>query len=184
MNYKKSTKLLVLFASSLLIAFASASTYEYFMQASPISIGAAELYFTSGGNTTTMGGVDAINTAGTEVTFDTIPAIKPGETQTYIQAVNITNNAGSTKTLNMSVYSLAGQFTANFEYINVTIIAANGTSLGTSIEIVSSGTNVTKTGNLAMADGEIWTVRWIIRAKTDATIGQSTNVTLKVKVED
>jgi hypothetical protein len=185
MNYKKSTKLIVLLVSSLLIAFASATTYsELFMHATPISIGTADLIFTPGGNTTTMGGGDAINTAATEVTFDSIPAVKPGETRTYEQAVNITNNAGSTKTINMSVYSLTGQFTNNFDYINITIFDAAGTKQGSSVEIVSSGTNVTETGPISMANGLEWTIKWIIKAKIDATNGQSTSVTLRMKVED
>jgi len=183
-NYKKSLKLITLLITSLFISFASAATYsELFMHATPISIGTAKTKFVTGANTTTMGGSDAINTAGTEVTFDIIPTIEPGETRTYEQAVNITNGAGSTKTLNMSLYSITGNFSTNFDYINVTIIAANGTSLGSNIEIVSSGTNVTSTGNIQMANGELWTVRWIITAKTTATEGQSTSVTLKVKVE-
>ena len=184
LNYKKTLKLITLLITSLLISFVSAQTYsELFMHATPITIGTAKVTFENGTDTVTLGGPDAINTAGTEVTFDSIPSIEPGQTVTYDQAVNITNGAGPTKTLNMSFYSLTGDFSTNFEYINVTIIAANGTSLGSSIEIVSSGTNVTSTGNIPMAGGETWTVRWIIDVKTGATEGQSINVTLKVKVE-
>jgi hypothetical protein len=183
-NYKKSLKLITLLITSLLISFVSAQTYsELFMHATPITIGTAGIKFVNGTDTMTMGGADAINTPQTEVTFDIIPPIEPGETRTYYQAVNITNNAGATKTLNMSLYSLTGNFDTNFDYINVTIIAANGTSLGNSIEIVSPGTDVTSTGNIQMANGETWTVRWIIKAKTDATQLQSIDIKLKVKVE-
>ncbi len=180
---KKSLKLIVLLVSSFLIAFVSAQTYsELFMHGAPISIGAASVYFTNGANTTAIS-TGGINTAGTEVTFDNIAAMEPGQTKTYEQAVNITNNSGVRKNINMSLQTLTGQFIANFDYINVTIIAKNGTALGSSIEIVSSGTNVTSTGNLGMANSEVWLVRWIIKAKTGATNGQSINVTLKVKVE-
>jgi len=183
-NYKKTLKLITLLITSLLISFASAETYsELFMHAAPISIGTAGVKFVAGADTVTLGGSDAINTAGTEVTFDTIPAISPGNTTTYAQAVNITNNAGIKKTLNMSRYSITGNFSTNFEYINVTLIAKNGTSLGASIQIVSSGNNVSSTGNVKMLNGETWTVQWIIKTKTNATTGQSTSVTLKVKVE-
>ena len=183
-NPRKAIKFILLLLSSLLISFASVAAYtEMFMHGQPITIGTAGVQFVNGGNTTTMGGSDAINAAGTEVTFDTIPSIEPGEIRTYIQAVNITNTSGSTKTINMSLYSLTGPFSANFEYINVTIIAANGTALGNSIQIVSSGTNVTSTGTLSMLNGETWTVRWIIKAKTTATNGQSINISFKVKVE-
>ena len=102
-NYKKPLKFLILLLTSLLISFVSAQSYsELFMHGTPITIGSAGVQFVSGANTTVMGGGDAINAAGTEVTFDTIANIEPGETRTYDQAVNISNTAGSTKTLNMS----------------------------------------------------------------------------------
>ncbi len=183
-NHKRSVKLIVLLITSLLVSFVSAQSYsELFMHGTPISIGTAGVSFTSAANTTTMGGADAINTAGTEVTFDTIPDIEPGETREYDAAVNITNGAGSTKTLNMSLHSLTGNFSTNFDYINITIFNGTGSAMGNNIEIVSSGSNVTFNDNLQMANGEIWSVRWIIKAKTTATDGESCDITLKVKVE-
>jgi len=184
-NYKKTIKLIALLITSLLISFASAQSYsELFMYGTSISIGTAKVIFENGANTTSISS-QGVTTAATEVTFDTIPDIEPGQTRTYEQAVNITNGAGATKTINMSLYSITGDFKTDFDYVNVTIIAKNGTALGDSIEIVSSasGTNVTSTGNLGMADLEEWTVRWIIKAKTDATNANSFNITLKVKVD-
>jgi hypothetical protein len=179
---KKSMKLVVLLVSSLFIALASAATYsELFMHGAPISIGSAGVYFTNGVNTTSISSA-GINAAGTEVTFDNIAALDPGETRTYEQAVNMTNNSGAQKSVDMSFHSLTGQFTANFDYVNVTVIDEGGTALG-SIEIVSSGANVTSTGNLAMANTDVWLVRWTIKAKIGATDGQSISLTLKVKVE-
>jgi len=183
-NHKRSLKLIVLLITSLLVSFASAQSYsELFMHGTDITIGTAGVAFTAAANTTTMGGADAINTAGTEVTFDTIPNIEPGETRTYDWAVNITSSAGQTKTLNMSLHSLTGNFSTNFDYINITIFNGTGSAMGNDIEIVSSGSNVTSNGNLQMTNGEVWTVRWIIKAKTTATNGESCNITLKVKVE-
>jgi hypothetical protein len=184
LNYKKSLKLITLLITSLLISFVSAQSYsELFMHGTPISIGTAKVKFVAGANTTTMGGLDAINTAETVVTFDTILAIEPGEIRTYEQAVNITNGATSPKTINISLVSLTGPFSANFEYINITMIDASGTTKGNSIKIVSSGENVTETGGQQIANGATWRIRWIIKAKTSATNGQSINVTFKVKVE-
>jgi hypothetical protein len=182
-NSKKSLKILALVITSLLISFASAETYsELFMNAAPITIGSAGVYFVAGTNTTAMGGINAINTAGTVVTFNAI-TIEPGETKTYAQAVNITNNAGAAKTLNMSLDSLAGMFSTNFEYINITIVASNGTALGQTIKILPSpGTNITSTGNINIANSATYTIKWVIKAQTTATTGQSINVTLRVKV--
>lgn len=183
-NYRKAIKLVVLSLTALLIGLASVAAYtDMFMHATPITIGTAAVKFVNGTDTVTMGGADAINTPQTEVTFDSIPSIQPGETRTYDQAVNITNGAGAAKTINVSLYTITGDFSTDFDYINITIIAENGTALGNSIEIVSSGTNVTSTGNLGMGIAEEWTVRWIIKAKTGATNGNSFDITLRVKVE-
>ena len=182
-NYKKPLKFLILLLTSLLISFVSAQSYsELFMHGTPITIGSAGVQFVSGANTTAMGNTDAINAAGTEVTFDEI-SIEPGETLTYDQAVNISNTAGSTKTLNMSLSSLTGNFSTNFNYINITIFNGTGSAMGNDIEIVSSGTNVTYTGAIQIADNAEYTVRWIINAKTTATDSESINITFKVKVE-
>ena len=181
-NYKKSLKLVALLITSLIIATVAADTYsELFMYGSDITIGTAQVVFTDGENTTSISSV-GISTAGTAVTFDDIADIEPGETRTYEQAVNITNNSGDTKTITIALDSLTGQFDTNFDYVNVTMIDAAGNPKGTSIEIVSSGTNVTSTGGQTMTDTEVWAVKWIIKAKTDATNTQSFSITLKVTV--
>jgi hypothetical protein len=175
-------KLVTLLATSLLIGYVSAQTYsELFMYATPIAIGQAGVKFVTATNMTDMGG--STNPAGTTVTFSGV-TIEPGQTVTYDKAVNITSSASGVKNLTMTRDSITGNFSTNFDYINVTIIAANGTSLGNSIEIVSSGNNVTTTGVInGITNGETWTVRWIIKTKADATNGESTSVTLKIKVE-
>jgi hypothetical protein len=183
LNNRKSVKIAVLLVTSLLISFASVSAYtEMFMHGNNITIGTAGVTFTAGGDTSTMGGGDAINTQGTEVTFDTIPNIEPGEIRTYDQAVNITNGAGSTKNITVSFYSLTGAWSSNFDYVNVTVFAANGTAMGTTIKIVSSGSNVTSTGIMSMLNGEVWAVQWVIKAKTTATDGQAITLAFKVEV--
>jgi hypothetical protein len=184
LDNRKILKFAVLLISTILIGFVSAATYsELFMYGTPISIGTASVTFTSGANTTAMGGGDAINSQGTEVTFDTIAALEPGEIRTYEEAVNITNGAGSTKALNVSLSALTGNFTANFDYLNITVFNSTGAQQGASIEIVSSGSNVTTSGSLSIPNSAVWYVRWIIKAKQGATNGHSINITLMVKVE-
>ncbi|MEM3726702.1 MAG: hypothetical protein QXK98_07585 [Candidatus Bathyarchaeia archaeon] len=183
-NTKKSLKFITLLLSSLLIGFASAAAYsELFMKGTPITIGSASVKFVSGDNTATLGGSDAINTAGTEVTFDLI-TIKPGEALTYDEAVNITNSAGSAKQITITLDSLTGNFQSNFDYINITIIASNGTALG-SIKVfpAGEGTNTTEVGPLTMLDNETWAVQWSLKADINATTNDTINIVLKVKVE-
>jgi hypothetical protein len=183
-KYKKSLKIATLLITSIIIATVSAASYsELFMTGSTIRIGTPSVIFTSGSNTSEITGGDVIPAPYTTVTFDNITNIQPGETRTYEQAVNITNNAVTTKTINMSFVSLTGQFESNFDYLNITMIDASGASKGDSIQIVSSGLNVTRTGNQQMSAGEVWAVRWIIKAKSGATDGESITLTLKVRVD-
>jgi hypothetical protein len=183
-KYRRAMKFVMLLLTSLLICAASVAAYtEMFMHGSNITIGTAGVKFVAGDDTATMGGGDAINPQGTEVTFDNLLSVEPGEVETYNEAVNITNNAGSTKTITVEFYSLSGNWSSNFDEINVTIIAANGTALGSTIRILSSGSNTTSTGSIPMNDGEEWAVKWVIKAKTDASNGQSITIVFKVKVE-
>lgn len=184
-NYKKAIKLAALLITSLLIGFVSAETYsELFMYGNNITVGTAGVKFVAGLSTATMGGGNAINTAGTTVTFGQIPNIAPGDIATYEQAVNLTNSGSAAKNVTMTLESTTGNFSPNFDYLNITIIAANGTALGNSIKLLQSGTNVTTSGTIiSITAGETWTIKWIIKANLDASNGQSFSVILKVKVE-
>ncbi len=182
-KYKKSLKLVTLLITSVIVATASAQTYsELYMHGSSIAIGSASVTFTAGANTTTLGGADAINTAGTIVTFDEVPDIAPGEGITYDEAVNITNAAGASKTITIEVDSITGDFSTNFDYLNITMIAGDGSTKGNVIQMVSSGSNVTSTGGQTMTDGEIWAIKWDLKAKAEATFGESFTVALKVTI--
>ncbi|MGB9671520.1 MAG: hypothetical protein ACPLZY_00055 [Candidatus Norongarragalinales archaeon] len=180
LNNRKAIKFAILLLTSALISFASVAAYTEMFMTATIGIGTASVHFVNGNNTTAIG---SINTQGTEVTFNNIPNLEPGEIRTYNEAVNITNGAGSTKAINISLYSLTGNWSNNFDYVNLTVIAANGTALGTTITILSSGENVTSTGDISMLNGEIWAIKLVIKAKTDATQGQSITVVFKVEVE-
>lgn len=182
LNYKKSLKLIALLITSLIIATVAADTYsELFMYGSDITIGTAKVAFTNGGNTTSISSA-GISPAGTEVTFNSIASIEPGETRTYEQAVNITNGATGPKTITIDFVSVTGDFETDFDYVNITMINASGAPKGNSIEIISGGSDVTTTGGVSMTNGEVWTVSWIIKAKTDATSGKKFSITLKVTV--
>jgi len=178
-NYKKTLKLVTLLISSFLISFVSAATYsELYIKATPITIGAADVKFVDGANTTNIG---SINSAGTIVTF-TGMSVDPGEEKVYEQAVNITNTLTSEKTISISLNSLTGPFSANFEYINITVIDNGGLAKGT-IYITSSGQNDTETGNMQIPGNNVeWTVMWIIKAKPEASPSAQIDVELKMRV--
>ena len=180
-KYKKSLKFVTLLITAILIATGSVYAYsELFMRATDVTIGTAKVTFTPGDDTGTIS--SGITSAGTEVTFDIMPPIEPGETRTYNEAVNITNAAGESKTITIDFVSVTGDFETDFDYVNITMIDADGNPKGNSIEIISGGDDVTTTGGQLMANGEVWAVRWIIKAKTDATAGNKFSITLKVTV--
>jgi len=178
-NYKKTLKFVTLLIISLIISLASVAAYsELYMRATPITIVATDLYFTNGANTTDIGN---ILYGGTEVNF-TGMQVKKGEKQTYQEAVNITNQAGSTKKITLDVDSTSGNLSA-FNYVNVSIIDESGTLKGQSIYL-SSGSNTTTTTQIPMDTAKQWAVRWEISAKTSAAVGTKLYVTLKLTVED
>ena len=183
---RKILKMTLLLITSLLIGYVSAASYtELFMYGTPITIIGSKVYFVDGSNTTTISSA-GIQGNGTTITFDQIE-ITPGETLIYEEAVNITNKAGVSKTLNLSLDSISGDFTTNnFEYINVSVIATNGTTMGNIIHIVppgSSDTNTTSTGPITMPSNVEWSIKWVIKAANTATINDSISVTIKVRVE-
>jgi hypothetical protein len=111
-----------------------------------------------------------------------MPQIEPSETRTYNEAVNITNGATGPKTITIDFVSVTGDFETDFDYVNITMIAASGAPKGNSIEIISGGSDVITTGGVSMTNGEVWAVRWIIKAKNGATGGKKFSITLKVTV--
>jgi hypothetical protein len=184
-KYKKTLKIVTLIITSLIIATVSAASYsELFMYGTDITIGSAGVIFTAGSDTSEVTGGTGIVSPYTTVTFDNMTNIQPGETRTYSEAVNITNSAGVTKDVSIDLDgSLSGAFSDNFDYIYISMVNGTGTTQGTQIQLLPTGSNVTSTGSVSMSDGEVWSVSWIIKAKIDATDGQAVSLTLKVTVQ-
>jgi hypothetical protein len=178
-NYKKGLKLATLLLTSLLIAFASAETFsELYMNSSPITITGPGLYFSNGDNTTSIG---TIFYGGTEVNF-TGMSVEKGMTSTYEEAVNITNNAGSSKNITVTVTSTSGNLTA-FSYVTITIIDETGAQKGSQIYLSSTVSNTT-TGKIVIGNTKVWAVKWEISAIPSADAGTTLAVYTKLTVED
>jgi hypothetical protein len=184
-KYKKTLKIVTLLISAIIIGTVSAASYsELFMYGTNITIGSASVIFTAGSDTSEVTGGTGILSPYTTVTFDNMTGIEPGETRTYNEAVNITNSAGVAKNVGIDLDgSLTGEFSDNFDYIYISMIDAANTTKGTQIELVPTGSNVTSTGSVSMSNGEVWAVKWVIKAKIDATDGQTVSLTLKVTVQ-
>ena len=184
-SMKKALKMALLLVTSLLIGYVSAASYTELFMSGNISIIQSKVYFVSGSDTNTISST-GIQGNGTTVTFDQIQ-IMPGEVLIYEEAVNITNKAGASKTITLSLDSISGAFTTdNFEYINVSVIATNGSTMGNVIHIVPPGStdsNTTTTGPITMPNNAEWAIKWVIKAANTATVNDSIDVTIEVKVE-
>jgi hypothetical protein len=180
-NYKKSLKLLTLLITSVIIATVAADTYyELFMYGSGITITDNRVILVAGTDTPTIS-TNGVENSGTTVTFDKITIAK-GEMLTYDETVKIQNNAGETRNIVLDVTSLTGPFSANFEYVYITVYDG-ATQKGEQIKMLPSGSNITTTGSISMPNSAIWTVQWIIKAKVDATPNDQISLTVKVTVQ-
>ena len=180
-NYRKSLKLITLLLTSIFIATASATVYTtMYMKATPITVSASEVRFTTGSDTSSAGGT--INSAGTEIVF-TGMSVAPNATRTYTQAVNVTNFGTGNHKITLQTYSVTGNLTG-FKYINVTIFSEAGVKQGISIRISPTLGNVTSTGQLTIGTGKIWSVQWIlVTIDSGAKTGQTVSPTMKMDVE-
>lgn len=135
----------------------------------------------AGTDTTTIS-TNGVENSGTTVTFDNIN-IAVDEILTYDEAVKIQNNAGSAKDVVLDVTSLDGQFSANFDYIYITMYNAVPTQQGAQIQMLPSGSNTTTTGTVSIPNGAIWTIQWIIKASVDATPAATIDITVRLTVQ-
>jgi hypothetical protein len=180
-NYKKSLRLITLLITSAIIATVAAETYsELFMYGAGIKITDNRVILVAGTDTPTIS-TNGVVDSGTTVTFDKITIAKD-EILTYDETVKIQNNAGGTKTIVLDMTSLTGPFSANFDYIYITIYDV-ATQKGNQIQILPSGSNVTTTGSVSMSNSAVWAVQWIIKAKVDATPDDQISLTVKVTVQ-
>jgi hypothetical protein len=179
-NYKKSLKLVTLLAVSLLIASASATVYTtMYMKATPITIQASEVKFTTGNDTSSASG--SINPSGTEVVF-TGMTVAPNATRTYSQAVNVTDSGGD-HNITLLTDSITGNLTG-FKFINITIYNEAGVKQGDSIRISPTLSNVTSTTQLTIGASKTWSVEWIIVSiDSGAQEGSTVNAVLKMNVQ-
>jgi hypothetical protein len=182
-KYKKSLKIVTLLITSIFIATAAVHAYsELFMYGSGITITDSRVALVNGADTPTIS-TNQVQDSGTTVTFDTI-TIAVDEELTYDEAVNIQNTAGSAKDIDLTVTSLTGHFSDNFEYIYITMFNPSAVQQGAQIRMLASGTNVTTTGTgVSIPDGQTWTVQWIIKASVDATADESIDITVQLTVQ-
>jgi hypothetical protein len=179
-KYKKSLKIVALLITSLIIATGSVHAYNQLFMYGTITITDNRVILVAGTDTSTIS-TNGIEDSGTTVTFDKIN-IAVDELLTYDDAVSILNNAGSAKDIDLTVTSLTGPFSTNFDYIYITVFDTTPAQAGNQIQMLPSGTNVTTTGTISIPDGQTWTVQWIIKASVDATASEAIAMTVELTV--
>jgi hypothetical protein len=180
-KYKKTLKIVSLLITSIIIATGSVHAYSQLFMYGTITITDNRVILVAGTDTPTISN-SGIENSGTTVNFDNIN-IAVDEILTYDDAVSIQNNAGSDKDIILDVTDVAGQFSANFDYIYITVNDTTTAQQGNQIKILPSGSNTTSTGTFSITNGETWTVQWIIKASVDATPAASIDITVQLTVQ-
>ncbi len=187
LRHRKALRIGVLLLSTLLITSASALVFYNLTASVTTTTSAAVVKFVSTPDTPAG---TVISTAGVFATM----SIKsyPNATNTYQQALNVSNTDGvahSIQITQVSITSGCTSYTATTSKIQFDMLNNAGTQVGTSI--VNTGatsctvwtTTGTPTGYFSVAAGKMFTVRIITAADAAAAIGVTTGIQLQVNVQ-
>jgi hypothetical protein len=169
MNYKKSLKLVTLLVTALLIATASAETYNYLFLNASIGVEGLPL--------TWVQGSDGLTTSITGATCSLSGLQGPaGGTKTYTEAVNITASANTI--FNLQAASVTGS-TSEMSSIIVKVYNASANLEGT-LTVWDGSSTGSPVNGLSITSGETWRFQWEISWADGAT--GSVSVQLKVEI--
>jgi hypothetical protein len=181
---KKPLKLLVIMLSWLIVASASAAVYYSLTMEPSVTVTGFTIEFSNGDDTTADSTVyDAWCGLGLRS--------YPNATLTYDQAVNITNTDGANgHSFQLDHVSITPDGSAyvggNFTYINMTVVAGNGTELA-SFDYTNDGTNwspPSATSYLYMQASEEWTIKVVTLSPAGATEGTVCDIMISVNVQE
>jgi len=184
-NHKRSIKFITLLITSLLIATASATTYNYmYMHATPIGVkGAYDVNFYAGEDFSTVGG--SITNLRQTVTFTGMKGSN-GSLATYTDPVRICNNGTITYSVEVTLdsYSFAGTGATTLYYVNITLYDPTDSFVGClSLNPVDGGNSTTGAHDLAGSNAW-WRAQWDIWWFANATSADSVSISLKIIVHD
>jgi len=176
-NYKKSAKLIILLISTLLIATASASIYNYMYQNATIGVEGMTLEWVSGADGSSAG--TQIN--GVTCTLTDLKG-PPNGTRTYGDPVRLNNTGISSTTFNLTIDQVSGD-TAQMDSVVVRLYNfTNDASMGT-LTVWSGGSQGSDLTSLTIgANGTQWRFQWDIKWKSTATTSHQITVNLKIQV--
>ena len=176
-NYKKSAKLILLLISTLLIATASATIYNYMYQNATIGVEGMTLAWFNGADNATAG--TQIN--GVTCTLTQLKG-PPNGARTYEDPVRLNNTGASSVTFDLLIDQVSGD-TDQMDSIIVRLYNyTNDASMG-NLTVWSGGSQGTDLTSLQIAADTQWRFQWEIKWKSTATTSHSVTVNLKVRTE-
>jgi hypothetical protein len=176
-KYKKTLKIVTLLASAVLIATASAATYDYLNLSAGVGV---EGTLTLNWDNTD---IDTDLSADIQGVYCTLSGLEApaGGSRTYSNAIKLTSTAATT--FDIEVVSVTG-VTTNLESIVIRIYDENEDQQGGSDLTVwtsGSGAGTTPLTGLSMSDAVTWRLEWEITWGSSAVAGtDSATVVLKV----
>ena len=177
MNYRKSAKFILLLVSTLLIATASATIYNYMYLNATIGVEGMTLQWVSGADATSAG--TQINGVTCSLTSLKGP---PNGTRIYGDPARLNNTGIASSTFNLTIDQVTGD-TAEMDSIIVRLYNyTNNANMGT-LTVWSGGSQGSDLTSLTIgANGTQWRLQWEITWKSTATTSHSVTVNLKVQV--
>ena len=180
-NYKKSTKLLILLISTLFIASVSASIYYTMFMDATVGVSGNKVQFWAGADNGTVG--CSITDARQKVTFSSMNGMN-GSLTTISDPVKINNtDSGSAHTIELKLDTWTGTGGTPLYYINITLYNIGDVKQGNNIYLVPGGSGqVDTTGQVSIAASAVLRVQWDIYWMGTATTSDSVTVNLKLEV--
>lgn len=186
---RKSTKLLTLLLTSMLIASASATMYYSLTMTSTIEVYAPDVYFVVGTDNNSKGLLVTLGSKNTTTTLTGLRAY-PNATFTYTDPVRVRNNATSgASQLRLAPYLDPAGNAADFVYVKFLLNATavgdrrwlNYTSNGVSWTSPTAPTSWTTAGGIGA--GAEWPIVVITKANATATTGNKVTIGITVDVD-
>jgi hypothetical protein len=175
-NYKKILKLAMLLVTSLLIATASATIYDYMYLNANVGVQGMALAWINGEDATDAG--TQIN--GVTATLTSLKG-PPNGTRVYADPVRLNNTGTGYVTFDLIIDTVSGS-TDYLDSIIVRIYNLNTSSWIQNVTIWSNGAKGSDATGLSINAGHMWRFQWEITWKYTATTSHSVTVNLKVKV--
>jgi hypothetical protein len=176
LNFKKPMKFVILLLSSLLIAAASATIYNYMYMTGTIGVEGMTLEWRLGDDSTTAG--TTIN--GATVTLATLKG-PPNGTRTYSDPVRLKNTWSSSVTFDLTISGVTGD-TSQMDSIYVRIYSLNTSNLIDTLTVWSGGSQGSNLQDLQIPGEHAWRFQWEIKWKSTATTSHSVTVSLRLDV--